>query len=97
VLFGENLPLEAFERARRAALECDVAMSLGTSSVVWPAAGIPLVAKEGGAIVIEVNPEATELTDHFDVSLRGPTGEILPRLLEAVLERRAAGEGRGRA
>jgi NAD-dependent deacetylase len=94
VLFGENLPIVEFERARRAALECDVGMSLGTSSVVWPAAGIPLVAKEGGAFVIEVNPEETELTAHFDVSLRGPTGDILPRLLEAVRKHRAAGKGR---
>ena len=46
------------------------------------------MAREAGATVVEVNPQRTELTDSFDISLRGPSGEILPRLLERVRELR---------
>lgn len=88
VLFGELLPEETMAAARRAVVSTDVALVIGTSSVVWPAAGLPLLAREAGAFVIEVNPEATELTHHFDLSLRGRSGEILPRLLQRVLELR---------
>jgi NAD-dependent deacetylase len=85
VLFGEMLPAAVFDAASVAAAAADVALSLGTSSIVWPAAGIPLMAKEHGAAVIEVNPEPTELTPHFDVSLRGATGVVLPDLLARAL------------
>ncbi len=94
VLFGEALPPEGFGRATAVASRADVALSLGTSSAVWPAAGLPLIAKQAGAFLIEVNPEPTELSDQFDVSLRGPTGEILPDLLARVRRRRAARPGR---
>jgi NAD-dependent deacetylase len=92
VLFGELLPGDVFDQAVREARSSDVALSVGTSSSVWPAAGIPLAAAEGGALTIEVNPDATELTAHFDVSLRGPAGKVLPVLLERVRALRAAGE-----
>jgi NAD-dependent deacetylase len=93
VLFGEMLPEEVFAAAAGAAAECDVAFSIGTSSAVWPAAGLPVLAQERGAFLIEVNPEPTELTSRFDVSLRGAAGEVLPRLLEAVrrLRKQAGG------
>jgi NAD-dependent deacetylase len=97
VLFGESLPPGAFERATVAAARCDVALSLGTSSIVWPAAGIPLIAKEHGAFVIEVNPSPTELTGHFDASLRGPTGVVLPDLLARTRALREAGPERADA
>ena len=74
--------------AVRAAMESEVVLAVGTSSGVWPAAGIPLVAQEAGATIIEVNPEETELSDRFDLVLRGPSGSVLPRLLERVRERR---------
>jgi NAD-dependent deacetylase len=93
VLFGELLPPDVFQEAMQDAESCDVAMSVGTSSSVWPAAGIPLAAAEMGAFTIEVNPEETELTSHFDVSLMGPSGRILPELLERVRRLRAGGEG----
>lgn len=88
VLFEEMLPPEPMEAATRAAVEADVALVVGTSSAVWPAAGIPLIAKEAGAVVVEVNPEPTELSDRFDLVLRGPSGRILPRLVERIRERR---------
>jgi NAD-dependent deacetylase len=86
VLFGEMLPHEVFERAVNAAVRSDVALSIGTSSAVWPAAGIPLITAEAGGTVIEINPEPTELTGQVDVSLQGPSGEVLPRLVELVRE-----------
>jgi NAD-dependent deacetylase len=88
VLFGEMLPEDTMAAAVAAAVRSEVALVVGTSSVVWPAAGIPLMAQEAGATVIEVNPERTELTDRFDISLRGRSGEIIPRLLERVRELR---------
>lgn len=90
VLFGEMLPNDVYGAAVTEARSSDVALSVGTSSSVWPAAGIPLEAAAAGAFTIEVNPEETELTRHFDVSLRGPAGRVVPELLQRALELRAA-------
>ena len=57
---------------------------VGTSGTVNPAARLPLVAKELGAALIEVNPEETALTPWCDITLKGPSGELLPLLLERV-------------
>lgn len=92
VLFGEMLPGDVLAQAMQAARSSDVALSVGTSSSVWPAAGIPLQAAEVGAFTIEINPRETELTAHFDVSLRGAAGEVLPALVARVLRRRAGGD-----
>jgi NAD-dependent deacetylase len=92
VLFGEMLPEGVYAAAVREAKASDVALSVGTSSSVWPAAGIPLEAAAAGAFAIEVNPEETELTSHFDVSLRGPAGHVVPELLRRMRELRAAEE-----
>ncbi|MBZ0267005.1 NAD-dependent deacylase [bacterium] len=95
VLFGEMLPERIFDESVHEAVHSDVALSVGTSSSVWPAAGIPLAAAQRGAFTIEVNPEPTELTPRFDVSLRGPAGEILPRLLSGLERRRATTDAAG--
>jgi NAD-dependent deacetylase len=92
VLFGEMLPADVLATALSDARDCDVAISIGTSSAVWPAAGIPLAGLESGAFGIEVNPEETELTARFDVSLRGPAGRVVPELLRRVRARRATPE-----
>jgi NAD-dependent deacetylase len=92
VLFGEMLPADVLATAMHDAGNCDVALSVGTSSVVWPAAGIPLAALSAGAFGIEVNPEETELTARFHVSLRGPAGRVLPELLRRLRARRSAGD-----
>ena len=93
VLFGEILPEDVFAAAAQQARTCDVALSVGTSSTVWPAAGIPFLAAERGAFTIEINPEETELSVHFDVCLRGPSGRVLPELLARAESLRAMGEG----
>jgi NAD-dependent deacetylase len=78
VLFGEVLPDDVwFEAAERAATS-DVCFVVGTSAIVYPAAGLPAAAKQAGAFVVEVNPEATPLSNFCDVTLRGAAGEILP-------------------
>lgn len=81
VWFGESLPEDALEAAMGAARSCDVFLSIGTSTVVEPAASLPFLARQANAIVIEVNPEPTPLTHIAQISLRGAAGEILPQLL----------------
>ncbi len=80
VWFGEYLPEEALRAALRAAAAADVLVVVGTSAVVYPAAGLVQRAAAAGAAVIEVNPEASALAHLADVELRGPAGELLPRL-----------------
>lgn len=80
VLFGEMLPAGAFEEAATVAASCDVCLVVGTSALVYPAARIPEIAGQAGAAVIEINPEETRFSDFADVSLRGPAGEIVPKL-----------------
>jgi NAD-dependent deacetylase len=81
VWFGEPLPEQELSRAVTAAQAAQLFLVVGTSSVVYPAAALPRLALEHGARVIEVNPEATELTRLADISLRGTAGEILPQLV----------------
>lgn len=84
VWFGEMLPEGAMERSARAAAQADVFLSVGTSAVVYPAAGLPLVAKENGAYVAEVNVERSAIADALDEVVLGPSGEVLPALVAAV-------------
>lgn len=90
VWFGERLPPDAVERADAATGRADVFLSVGTSAVVYPAARFPVVAKERGAYVAEVNPDTTGVSDEVDESIRGPAGQVLPALVDAVAERREA-------
>lgn len=84
VWFGEALPGRVLDHAWRAAERCDVMLVVGTSGVVYPAAQLPLLARQFGAHLIEVNPERTALTDMADAYLQGPAGIVLPALLEAM-------------
>jgi NAD-dependent deacetylase len=84
VWFGEMLPPDAIENAFRVAEEAEVFFSVGTSAVVQPAASLPLVARRGGAFVIEVNIEPTSLTSAADLFLQGNSGEVLPRILKGL-------------
>lgn len=80
VLFGEMLPVEAFEKAERKSSECDLFFVIGTSALVYPAAGLAETARSSGANVIEINPEETPMTALSDLAIRGKAGEILPQL-----------------
>jgi len=86
VWFGEGLPPEALSAAQQLSAGCDAMLVVGTSGVVYPAATVPLTAREAGATVIDVNPERDALAQMSDVFLRGPGGEVLPRLVAAVRE-----------
>ena len=79
VWFGEALPLQTLVDAEAAAQECDLMLVVGTSGVVYPAAGLARIAQ--GKVVI-VNPEPTELDDAADAVLRGKAAQLLPQLLE---------------
>lgn len=87
VWFGEGLPSEALSAAQQLSGGCDVMLVVGTSGVVYPAAAVPMVAKEAGATVIDVNPERDALARICDLFLRGPGGDVLPRLVAAVRTR----------
>ena len=80
VLFGEMLPIEAFQKAEEKSRNCELFFIIGTSALVYPAAGLAEIAKFSGAILIEVNPDETPMTYFCDYSLRGKAGEILPLL-----------------
>jgi NAD-dependent deacetylase len=84
VWFGESLPRDQLEAAVEAARSCEVFLSIGTSGVVQPAASLAFAALNRGAVVVEVNAEPTPLTSKANFVLHGKSGEILPRLVEAV-------------
>jgi NAD-dependent deacetylase len=84
VWFGEAIPVGPMLAADEAAEDCDVFLSIGTSSLVYPAAGLAETALVAGAKVIEINPNRTDLSPAADFVLGGPSGVLLPRLLEAL-------------
>ena len=84
VWFGEYLPLAALEQAQKAFRQADVIFSIGTSGMVPPAAHLPLLGLENGAFTIEINPDETQLTPYLECCIRGPSGLVLPQLVEAV-------------
>lgn len=84
VWFHEMLPQEIWARAEEAVRTCDCFLVIGTSAVVYPAAGLIFLAQERGAKVIEINIAATDASKSVHVSLRGPSGVILPELLQRL-------------
>ncbi len=84
VWFGEPLPVAALYRAGVLAESADCVLSIGTSSLVRPAADLPWAALQVGVPVVEINTEATPLTRQADWSLRGGADEVLPRLVAAL-------------
>lgn len=82
VWFGEQLPAAALEAAEDAVQRCDLMLVVGTSGVVYPAAGLVLSAHQRGARVLVVNPEPTELDRVADSCLREPAAICLPFLLQ---------------
>ena len=82
VLFGEIIPSEAMWRSRQAATDCDLMLVVGTSAVVQPAALMPVIAKESGAKVVEINPERTPLTGEIsNYLIQGKAGDVMNRIM----------------
>lgn len=85
IFFGENIPQRALSESQRYAEAADVVLVVGTSAVVYPAAGIPGIAKSRGAVIIEFNLEATELTGNdTDIFIQGSAGKTLPELVKLL-------------
>jgi len=84
VWFGERLPSDELATAKQAARTCSIFFSIGTSGLVQPAATLPLLAKQNGAVIVEVNVEETPLTPSVDYFFQGKSGKILPELVKAV-------------
>jgi NAD-dependent deacetylase len=85
VLFGEMIPQEALWRSRQVATDCDVMLVMGTSAVVQPAALMPVVAKESGAKVIEINAERTPLTGEIsDYLILGTAGDVMNGIVAQI-------------
>jgi NAD-dependent deacetylase len=81
VWFEETLPPDALAAAETMARRCDLMLVIGTSAKVYPAAALPSIAKASGAVVVEINPNATALSPTADYLLRGPAGSVLPALV----------------
>jgi NAD-dependent deacetylase len=84
VWFGEALNEEVFMAAERIASRADVFFAVGTSSVVQPAASLPMLAINHGAMVIEVNPFETPFSAHADYSIRAGASEFFPALCNGI-------------
>ncbi len=84
VWFGESLPLHHLENAAELSITCDIMLVVGTSGLVSPAADLPVHAKRKGAKIIEVNPDDTPLSPIADIRLKGPSGEMLPKVVEGL-------------
>jgi NAD-dependent deacetylase len=80
VWFGEALPAQTLQQAFEAAATCDVLFSVGTSGVVYPAAQIPGIAREAGAVVVHINPQVISGINSDDWMLIGAAGDLLPKL-----------------
>ncbi len=84
VWFGEILPVEQLDAAKEASATTDVMIVVGTSGLVTPAASLPGLAQRNGAKIIEVNPDYSMITRIADVKLEGASGEMLPRVMQAL-------------
>ncbi|MBM4307148.1 MAG: NAD-dependent deacylase [Deltaproteobacteria bacterium] len=89
VFFGEPIPPKAQSSSFRESMSCNAVLVIGTSAVVYPAASIPIMAKERGAKVIEINMEPTPLTGQIsDYLITGSAGKIIPAIVEEIKRRR---------
>jgi NAD-dependent deacetylase len=77
ISFGQAMPEDAMRRAAELAKACDLFIAIGSSLAVWPAAGFPLMAKNGGATLVIINNEPTEQDDVADLVIRHDIGETL--------------------
>lgn len=85
VLFGEPLPERELNEAFDLAESCDVVLVVGTSINVQPAASLPFVAADHGALIVEINPERTALSASADYWLEGTAAEVLPQLAAELI------------
>jgi NAD-dependent deacetylase len=77
ISFGQAMPEDAMRRANELAQDCDLFIAIGSSLVVWPAAGFPLLAKNSGARLVIINNEPTDQDDLADLVIPYDIGETL--------------------
>ena len=77
ISFGQAMPEQQMRRAEQLTLDCDLFLAVGSSLVVWPAAGFPLLAKRNGARLVIINREATEFDEIADLVVREDIGTVL--------------------
>ena len=77
VSFGQPMPADAMRRAEELTKRCDLFLAVGSSLVVWPAAGFPLMAKRNGAALVIINREPTEFDELADLVVRNDIGDVL--------------------
>jgi NAD-dependent deacetylase len=82
VSFGQAMPEAAMRRAQELALCCDLFLAIGSSLVVWPAAGFPLMARRNGARLVIINREATDFDDIADLVVRQDIGTVLAPFID---------------
>ena len=84
VWFGEAIPERALNASLAAAAECDLYLSIGTSSLVYPAAGLVEIALRNEATVVEINPNPTMQASAFSYSIAATAGSALPKIIAAM-------------
>jgi NAD-dependent protein deacetylase/lipoamidase len=77
ISFGQAMPVDAMQRAEDLSRNCDLFLAIGSSLVVWPAAGFPLMAKRSGASLVIINREPTEFDELADLVVHHDIGEVL--------------------
>ncbi|MGY3482454.1 NAD-dependent deacetylase [Bradyrhizobium sp. USDA 4011] len=77
ISFGQSMPEDAMRRAAELSRHCDLFLAIGSSLVVWPAAGFPMMAKESGARLVIINNEPTDQDDIADLVIRHDIGDTL--------------------
>ena len=82
VSFGQAMPQDAMRRAEELTLACDLLVAIGSSLVVWPAAGFPVMAKRNGAKLVIITREPTELDDLADLVIHDDIGDVLASFIE---------------
>jgi NAD-dependent deacetylase len=82
ISFGQQLPVQAMQIAEQASLDCDTFIILGSSLVVYPAAGFPVMAKRNGATLVIVNNEETEMDSICDLVMHRPIGETMSSVVD---------------
>src|SRR5215208_4981427 len=94
ISFGQAMPEEQMRRAQELTLACDLFLVIGSSLVVYPAAGFPLAAKNNGAALVIVNREPTELDAFADLVINAEIGDVLERFIARPLGASVTAESR---
>jgi len=85
IFFGEMIPPNHLHRSRQVASQCDIMLVVGTSAIVQPASFMPVISKQSGAKVIEINPEKTPLTGNIsDYLIMGKAGPVMKQIIEEL-------------